>query len=153
MPAKIYQVELTDEERTYLAEMLTAGVAPARKLRRIQILLKADQGEYGPAWTDAKISEAFGVSRITVEKVRRDYLERGMERAINRKKPDREYERCLDGDAEAHLVALTCSETPEGYERWSVRLLRDKMIELGYVESVSRETIRTTLKKTNSNLG
>lgn len=153
MPAKIYKVELTDEERTYLAELLTAGVASARKLRRVQIMLKADQGEHGPAWGDQQISDVFQVSRITVEKVRRNYVERGLLGAINRKKPDREYERCLDGEAEAHLVALTCSESPTGYERWTLRLLRDKMVELGYVESVSHETVRQTLKKTNSNPG
>lgn len=153
MPAKIHKVELPEAERTYLAELLTSGVAPARKLRRAQILLKADQGAHGPAWTDAKISEAYGVCRITVETVRRNYEENGLERTLNRKKPDREYERCLDGEAEAHLIALACSEAPEGKAQWSIRLLTEQMITLGYVESVSRETIRKTLKKTNLSLG
>lgn len=153
MPRKMYQVELTEEERTYLAELIAAGVGAARKLRRARILLKVDQGPNGPAWSDAKISEAFEVSRITVEKVRKNFIEKGLEGAINRKKPDRIYARCLDGEAEAHLLALTCSQAPEGYERWTLRLLRDKMIELAYVESVSHETVRSVLKKTNSSLG
>lgn len=153
MPEKKYLVELSNEERTYLAELIAAGVESVRKLRRARILLKADQGEYGPAWTDQRICEAFEVSRITVEKVRKNYIGRGMLGAINRKKTEREYERCLDGEAEAHLIALTCSESPDGYERWTLRLLRDKMIELKYVECVSHETVRKVLKKTNLSLG
>jgi transposase len=111
------------------------------------ILLKADQGEHGPAWSDKKISEAYEIGRTSVYHIRKQYHERGLKGALIRKKPDRIYERCLDGEAEAHLIALTCSEAPEGHGRWTLRLLRDQMIELAYVESVSHETVRTVLKK------
>jgi hypothetical protein len=85
--------------------------------------------------------------------VRKDFPEGGLERALNRKKPNREYERRLDGNAEAHLIALACSDAPEGYERWTLRLLQELFVKLEIVESVSHETIRTTLKKTNLSLG
>ena len=140
-------VKLSEDERTYLAEKIAAGVDRARSLRRARILLKADQGEHGPGWSDERISEAFEVVKSTVYLIRKQYHERGLKGTLSRKKPDRIYERCLDGEAEAHLIALTCGEAPEGYERWTLRLLRDQMVELAYVERVSHETIRTVLKK------
>jgi hypothetical protein len=85
--------------------------------------------------------------------VRKEFAEGGLEKALNRKKPNREYERCLDGNAEAHLIALACSDAPDGYERWSLRLLQDRFVKLEIVENVSHETIRTTLKKTKLSLG
>ena len=97
--------------------------------------------------------EAYGVSNVTVTEIRRTFVKQGLEAVINRKKPEREYEHRLDGEAEAHLIALACSEAPDGKERWTLRLLRDRMIQLEYVEDVSHETIRTTLKKTNLSLG
>ena len=99
------------------------------------------------------ICEAYDVSSLTVYNVRKNYIEGGLERAILRKKPERVYERRLDGEGEAHLIALACSEPPEGYERWSLRLLKDRIIRLEIVENISHETIRQTLKKTSSNLG
>lgn len=150
---KKYIVKLTEEERTYLAEKISSGVESARSLRRAWILLKADQGEHGPAWSDERISEAYEISSTSVYQIRRRYYQRGMKGTVARKKPDRVYERCLDGEAEAHLIAMTCSEPPEGYGRWTLRLLRDEMVALEYVESVSHETIRTTLKKTNLSPG
>ena len=117
------------------------------------MLLKADQGAWGPAWTDEQISEAFEIAPASVYQIRRRYHQRGLKEKIKRKKPDRIYERCLEGEAEAHLIALTCSDPPEGYGQWTLRLLRDEMVALEYVESVSHETIRTTLKKTNSSPG
>jgi hypothetical protein len=90
---------------------------------------------------------------MTVTQVRKSFVTGGLEAALNRKPPDREYERRLDGDGEAHLVALACGEPPDGYERWSIRLLRNKFIQLGYVENISYETVRSTLKKTKQNLG
>ena len=150
---KTHIVKLTDEERTYLAEKISSGVESARSLRRAWVLLKADQGEHGPAWTDERISEAFEIAPNSVYQIRRRYHQRGLKGALVRKKPDRIYERCLDGEAEAHLIALACSEAPEGHARWTLRLLRDEMVALEYVESVSHETIRTTLKKTKLNLG
>jgi len=117
------------------------------------ILLKADQGEHGPAWSDEKISEAYEVGEPSVYQIRKQYHERGLKGTLSRKKPDRIYGRCLDGVGEAHLIALTCSEAPEGHGGWTLRLLKDQMIELAYVESISHETIRSVLKKTNSSLG
>ena len=111
------------------------------------ILLKADQGEHGPAWSDEKISEAFEIGKSSVYQIRKQYHERGLKGTLSRKKPDRIYERCLDGVGEAHLIALTCSEAPEGHERWTLRLLKDQMIELAYVKSISHETVRSVLKK------
>ena len=148
-----YFVRLTSEERTYLEKLVSSGNAPARKLRRARILLKSDCSEEGPNWTYKAICDAFDVNEVTVTNVRKAYAEGGLEKALKRKKPEREYEHRLDGNAEAHLIALACSEAPEGYERWSLRLLQDRFIKLEIVDSVSHETIRTTLKKTNLSLG
>jgi hypothetical protein len=148
-----YFVRLTSEERSHLEKLIASGTAPARKLTRARILLKSDCGEGGPNWTYEAICKALDVNSLTVTTVRKAYAEGGLEKALNRKKPDREYTHCLDGNAEAHLIAMACSEAPEGYERWTLRLLRDRFVKLEIVESVSHETIRTTLKKTKLNLG
>ena len=147
MSKKKHTIKLSEEERTYLAEKVASGEDAARSLRRAMILLKADQGEHGPAWSDEKISEAFEIGKSSVYQIRKQYHERGLKGTLSRKKPDRIYERCLDGEGEAHLIALTCSEAPEGREGWTLRLLKDQMIELSYVKSISHETIRTVLKK------
>ena len=148
-----YFVKLTSEERSYLEKLVSSGGAPARKLRRARILLKSDCSDGGPNWTYEAICDAFDVNSITVTNIRKAYAEGGLEKALNRKKPDREYAHRLDGNAEAHLIALACSDAPEGYERWSLRLLQDRFVRLEIVDSVSHETIRTTLKKTNLSLG
>ena len=148
-----YPVKLTEEERYQLKQIISSGNTSARKVRRAQILLKSDCSQDGPNWSYQAICEAFDVSQPTISGVRRTYVESGLEAALNRKKPDRVYEHRLDGVAEAHLIALACGEPPEGYERWTLRLLRDRMIKLSYVENVSHETIRTTLKKMNLSLG
>lgn len=150
---KKHIIKLSEEERTYLAERLSAGVDTARSLRRARVLLKADQGQAGPAWNDERICEAFDIGKTAVYRIRRQYHERGLKGTLSRKKPERIYARCLDGEAEAHLIALACGEAPEGRGAWTLRLLRDEMIALDYVESVSHETIRTVLKKTNSSPG
>ena len=144
-----YFVKLTSEDRSYLEKLVSCGSAPARKLRRARILLKSDCSDDGPNWTYETICDAFDVNSLTVANVRKAFAEGGLEQALNRKKPNREYEHCLDGNAEAHLIALACSVAPEGYERWTLRLLRDRFVKLEIVESVSHETIRTTLKKRN----
>ena len=148
-----YFVKLTAEERSSLEKLVSSGTAPARKLRRARILLKSDCSAGGPNWTAEAISDAFDVHFTTVTNVRKAFVEGGLEQALNRKKPDREYEHCLDGNAEAHLIAMACGAAPEGYDRWTLRLLRDRFVKLEIVESVSHETIRTTLKKTNLSLG
>jgi transposase len=146
---KKYPVILSDTERVQLKNLIAAGTAPARKLTHARILLKADQSPEGPAWVDEQVAEAVEVSQPTVSRVRKQYFEEGMEAALNRRSPNREYHRKLDGKQEARLVALACSKPPEGQARWSLRLLADRMVELEVVEDISYQTVRRTLKKTN----
>jgi len=150
---KKYSVKLDPSERNLLEQMVKIGNTPARKILRAWILLKSDCNEDGPNWSDKNICQSFNVSEVTVFQVRKAFVENGLEKAINRKKPEREYQHLIDGEAEAHLIALACSEAPNGQERWTLRLLRDQMIQLEYIEDVSHETIRTTLKKTSLSLG
>lgn len=150
---KRYIVTLMDEERDRLGQLISAGKAAARKLIHARILLKADIRKGGPGWTDARIAESLEVGRATIERVRRQFVEEGLETALERRRPRRDYERRLDGAGEAHLIALTCSQTPKGRERWTMQLLADKLIALGCVEQISRETVRRVLKKTSSSRG
>jgi transposase len=150
---KKYIVTLTDEERRMLQEMLSRGKAAARKLTHARILLKADAADGGPDWNDEAIAEGLEVGRATVERVRKEFVEEGLEAALERRQPRRQYQRKLDGDGEAHLVALACQNPPEGRSRWTLQLLADRMVELQYVEEISYQTVRRTLKKTNSSLG
>ena len=151
--SKKYNVRLSLEERIELEELVRKGKAAAYKRLHAQILLKADDSEGSPGWKDTRISEAFNVTVQTVERIRKRLVEQGLEAAINRAKSSRIKSRKLDGEQEAHLVALTSSEAPEGQARWSLRLLADKMVELEYVDTISHETVRQTLKKTKLNLG
>ncbi len=146
---KKYPVRLTSAEREALTAIVSAGERPARQIRRAYILLKSDESAGGPRWSYAQLQEAFDVSPVTIGSVRKAYVEQGLEAALERKPPDRVYERRLDGHAEAHLLALACSTPPKGQARWSLRLLADKLVELEVVETVSHETIRQVLKKTN----
>jgi DNA-binding transcriptional ArsR family regulator len=147
---KKYPVILSDTERAELKSLIAAGTAPARKLTHARILLKADQSPEGSGWVDDAVAEAVEVSQPTVSRVRKQYVEEGLEAALNRRPPNREYYRKLDGKQEARLVALACSEPPEGQARWSLRLLAEKMVELEIVEEdISYQTVRRTLKKTN----
>jgi len=150
---KKYIVTLTKEERQMLQAMLSRGKAAAWKLMRARILLKADESPGGPEWSDAQIAEGLEVGRATVERVRKAFVEEGLEAALERRKPRRQYLHALDGDGEAHLIALACGQAPEGRSRWTLRLLADRMVELEYVEQVSYQTVRRTLKKTNLSLG
>ena len=147
---KKYIVRLSGEERKSLSCLVTSGKGPARMFTRARILLKADVGEEGPCWPDEKIADALDVTVQTIERVRKQLVEEGLEAVLKRRKYVHKVSRKkLDGDAEAHLIALACSETPEGHARWSLRLLADRMVELGYVESISHEAVRRLLKKTN----
>lgn len=151
---KKYLVTLTTDERDQLAELITAGTGGAKKLAHARILLKADQADSGPAWTDDRIAEAVEVSVATVERVRQRFVEHGLAAALIRKtqaQPSRE--RTLDGRAEAKLVALACSAPPEGRKDWTMQLLADRLVELEVVEAVSDETVRRTLKKTRLSRG
>ena len=144
-----YAVKLTEEERARLRTMIGSGTAPARALSHARILLKTNQGEGGPGWADAAIAGAVEVHPATVARVRRAYVEAGLDAALDRKAPDRAYPRALDGGGEARLVALACGDPPEGRERWTLRLLADELVRLEVVESVSHETVRRTLKQTS----
>ncbi len=148
-----YAVALTEAERARLRALVGSGVAPARTLTRARVLLKADQGEGGAGWADAAIAGALEVHPTTVARIRRQFVEKGLAAALERKRPDRVYARVLDGAAEAHLVAVACSAPPAGRERWTLRLLADELVRLDVVETVSYETVRRTLEQTSSNRG
>jgi transposase len=150
---KRYRVTLTTEERAELTTLIAKGKAAARTLTHARILLKADQGEGGPAWKDEAIVEALDVSLSTVSRVRQLCVEAGVRAALQRRPPRTQRPRKLDGVQEAHLVALACSEAPAGHARWTLRLLADRMVRLEYVDALSHETVRQTLKKTRSSPG
>jgi hypothetical protein len=148
-----YAVALSEDERAWLRTLVGRGTAPARMLTRARILLKANQGEGGAGWTDAAIAGALEVHPTTVARVRRAFVDGGMDAALARKRPDRVYARTLDGASEAHLVAVACSDPPAGRERWTLRLLADELVRLEVVPTVSHETVRRTLQQTHSNRG
>ena len=146
---KKYIVRLSDKERRELEQLIAKGKTAAYRIRHAHILLKADAD--GPAWGDTRIAEAFSCHARTIEGIRKRFVEQGFDAALNRKKramPPRE--KLLDGEKEARLIALSCSKPPKGRGRWSLHLLADKMVELEIVENISHETVRQTLKKTNS---
>lgn len=146
MPNKQYTVDLSEDERTELESFVSSGVHKAEDITRARILLKADDGA-----TDAEISRALDCSMSTPYRARKRYTERGIA-AVHRRNPDRDYERKLNGDEEARLIKLACSDPPEGYSQWSLRLLADELVVLEEIdhESISHETVRQVLKKTNS---
>lgn len=151
---KLHVVELTDVQRRECQKLIASGTSRARSIRHAQILLKADAGPGRPAWTDKAISEAFGVTTVTVARLRKVMATEGLEAALSHYRgPRREYRCKLDGRQEAQLIALACSPAPEGRRRWALRLLSRRMVELEYVDSISYETVRQTLKKTRSNRG
>jgi transposase len=141
MPAKKYVVKLTTDERQYLLALTSKGTPGARQMKRAQILLKADEG-----LKDAEITAALNTSRPTVERIRKRFVEGNIEKAL-KDDPRPGGKTKLDGRAEAHLVALACSDAPDGHERWTLRLLADKLVELGVVDEISHETVRQRLKK------
>ena len=149
MPKK-YRVRLTEQERSQLRHLTSSGKASARTLTHARILLKADEAEGGPAWTNAAIMEALEVGEPTISRIRRRFMEGGLTAALQRKEQQRRKARSLDGAQEAQLIALACSAAPEGRECWSLRLLANRMVELGHVEEVSHETVRQVLKRGSS---
>jgi hypothetical protein len=142
-----YVVTLTDEERATLKQMTKTGTAAARTLQHAWILLKADAAPAGPGWTDDQIRTTFGVSLSTIVRVRRALVEVGMAAALHRRRITTPRRHKIDGEAEAHLVAVVCGPPPDGRNHWTMRLLADKYVELVGGEPVSHETIRRTLKK------
>jgi hypothetical protein len=154
MPEK-YVVELSAEERDELRGLLRRKKLAAAKRTHAQILLKADQAEGGPAWPDTRIAEAFDIAVRTVGRVRERCVLHGLADALERRSNPRgpQSQRRLDGAGEARLCQLACSPAPEGREHWTLQLLADRLVRLEVVESISRETVRRALKKTNSSLG
>lgn len=145
---KKYIVRLTVEERKYLEDFVSKGKRSAYKIKHANILLKADAD--GPGWSDEAIAEAFSAHGNTVRNVRQRFVEQGLNAALERKKqsaPSRK--RILDGEKEARLLAIGCSEPPEGHSRWTLHLLAQEMVRLDIVDGISYETVRRTLKKTS----
>jgi hypothetical protein len=153
MPKKKHHIRLSQKEREELEAILRKGQASAQRQRHARILLLADTNGPEGGWSDAQIAQGAHTSIPTVERVRRVCVEHGLERALERKDPDREYERKLDGKAEAQLLALSCGAAPAGRARWTLRLLAARLVELEVVEEISYETVRQTLKKTKSSRG
>lgn len=148
---KRYRVTLSAAERAELGGLLARGKTDVRKLKHAQILLKADEAAGGPAWGDGRIAEAVGVGLATVPRIRQRFVEEGFAAALSPYRGGRRiYATKLDGEQEAHLIALACSTPPEGHGRWTLRLLARRMVELRYVASVSHEAVRRALKKTSS---
>lgn len=144
---KKYIVRLTDEERDMLSSVAKKLKGSLQKIRRAQILLKADAD--GPNWTDSKIAEAFSCRTKTVENIRQKFVTEGFEASLNRRKCDTPpRKKSLDGEQEARVIALRLGDPPKGYANWSLRLLAEKVVELNIVNSISHETLRKTLKKT-----
>ncbi len=142
---KRYIVTLTDSERAELHKLISSGKGAARRLAHARILLKADQG-----LPDRQIASEVDVGHATVERVRRRFVEEGLEASLDPHRPEKARPRKIDGEVEAHLIALACSAPPEGADRWTLRHLADKLVELEYLPSVSHEAVRQALKQTRS---
>ena len=149
---KKYIVELTTEERSLLKNIISATRMAAHKRHHAQMLLKLDQGPHGSAWTDAKVAEAFNCTLRSAERLRWRLVERGFDAALEHGNRGSYRVRALDGVAEAHTIALACGDAPEGRNRWTVRLLADKLVELQLVDSCSKSSVHRTLKKMNLSL-
>ncbi len=148
-----YKVTLTKEKREELLAIINKGKHSSLKFRNSYILLNVDEGEFSEKITNKTISQVLNIGMRTIDRVKKKFVEEGFDRVLERNKGIRVYEKKADGDFEAHLVSLACSKAPEGFARWTLRLLSEKMVELKYVDSVSHETVRKVLKKTNLNLG
>jgi len=148
-----YTVTLTEDERRSLCELASKGKHNSQQILNALILLNCDKSELNVNHsTNEEISRILNISMKKIDRVKKRFVEEGLEVALNGKESDRIYTKKVDGDAEAHLVALSCSQPPEGFARWSLRLLADKAVELGYFEDISHETVRRTLKKRNQTL-
>jgi transposase len=148
-----YEVELSEDQRFLLQELLSKGKAAVRQQAHAHMLLKIDRNAPGPRWTDEQVAEAFEMSRYTVIRIRERFVTNGLDDALNHRPHTHTRARALDGEQEAHLIALSCSLCPSGQARWTLRLLAGRMVELGYAEHVSHESVRQVLKKTNSSRG
>jgi transposase len=148
-----YTIHLTTSEREDLIAIINKGSHTSQTFRTAYILINCDEGKYSEKVTNEQISKVLKVGMRTIDRVKKRFVEEGMEAVLERRPTQRVYGTKIDGDAEAKLVTLCCSEPPKGFAKWSLRLLADKMVELKYVESISHVTVRSVLKKTNLNLG
>jgi transposase len=149
-----YNVTLTKEEREYLSDLASKGEHKSQKVLNALILLGCDAGNFqSNRSTNEEIAKVLNISMKKIDRVKKRFVEEGLDAALDKRKADRVYIRKADGDFEAHLIALSCGDPPEGFARWSLRLLADKVVELEYIDSISHEAIRRILKKTNSSLG
>lgn len=146
---KKYKVTLTHREVEELREITQKGKRSARVIKNALILINADEGKYGKGKKDEEIADFLDATVRTIENIRKRFIEDGFEAALSGKPTEREYTHKIDGDAEAHLIAMSCGEPPKGFARWSLRLLADKMVELKYIDDISHETVRRVLKKTS----
>jgi transposase len=153
MANKRYIIELTSEERKQLKKLIRTGKIAAYRQRHARILLLADEASHLERMTDEQIAKAASCGIATIGRLRKRFVEDGFEAALERHKSSRRYDSKLDGDGQAHLIALACGQPPDGFKRWTLRLLADKMVQLDYCNSLSYQTVRRTLKKTNLNLG
>jgi transposase len=153
MPKKKYHIRLNSEERRELKAVVSKGKGSAPRQCHARILLLADTNGPEGGWSDSQIAQAVHTSIPTIERVRRACVEHGLDRALERKDPERHYERKLDGKGEAQLIALSCGEPPAGFARWTLRLLAERLVELEVVDEISHEAVRQTLKKMNSSRG
>lgn len=150
---KRYTIKLEKEEVEELMSIINKGSHSSHTFRAAYILLNCDEGEYSEKVTNEQVSKVLKVGMRTIDRVKKRFMEEGLDEALNRKPTSREYEKKVDGEVEAKLVQLCCSEPPPGYSKWSLRLLADKMVELHYVDSISHVSVRDTLKKMNLSLG
>ena len=151
---KKYIVTLTEEERTFLTELVSKGKHRSQKILNALTLLACDEGKHQQSRSkNQEIARVLNTSMRKIDRVKKRFVLDGLDVALSGRKGSRIYEKKADGDFEAHLVALSCSKPPEGFARWTLRLLADKVIELNYIDSVSHETVRRVLKKMNSSLG
>ena len=144
-----YKVTLTDTERVELMRIIKKGSHSTQTYRNAYILLNCDEGEHSDKITNIEIARVLKVGMRTIDRIKKRFVEEGFESCLDRKTSIRIYEKKMDGDAEAHLIAISCNEPPKGFSKWSLRMLADKMVELEYVESLSHETVRRVLKKRN----
>jgi transposase len=148
-----YHVKLTKSEVEELQSIINKGSHTSQTFRTAYILLNCDEGEYSEKVTNEQMSKVLKVGMRTIDRVKKRFIEEGLDACLERKPTSRVYEKKIDGDVEAKIVTLCCSEPPKGFSRWSLRLLADKMVELNYVESISYVAVRNVLKKTNLSLG
>lgn len=149
---KKYCVELSLEERDFLKNVIEKDTAARHKKNRARMLLKLDQGQHGPGWNDAKVAEAFDYTTAAIERLRKKLVTEGFENILEHGNQGMSHAKKICGEKEAHLIALACGKAPEGYSRWTVRLLAKKMVELEILDSCSKSTVHNALKKTSLSL-